>query len=75
MTPDEEADWIEDDWIADCLRWRGRVLTGERRHWCPEWHYLPVDETTEEFVKCRCRSISAVGGISLSSIVRMADRP
>ncbi len=44
---------IEDEWVEDCLHWRGRVLTGKHRHWCYEWDELPVDETTPEW-PCGC---------------------
>jgi len=40
-------------WIADCLFWRGKVLTGTYRHWCFEWDELPVDETVPEW-PCDC---------------------
>jgi len=49
MTPADLAEWD-----ADCLRWRGRVLTGERAHWCFDWDGLPVDETTPEMACCHC---------------------
>jgi hypothetical protein len=42
------------DWNEDCLRWRGRVLTGKYKHWCNEWDGLPVDETTPEWPTCTC---------------------
>lgn len=41
------------EWQEDCLRWRGKVLTGRYGHWCPDWDYLPVDETTPEW-PCPC---------------------
>ena len=41
-------------WERDCKKWRGKVLTGEKRHWCADWDGLPVDETTEEFSCCTC---------------------
>jgi hypothetical protein len=41
-------------WREDCVRWWGRVLTGGYRHWCPDWDYLPIDETCEEFKCCIC---------------------
>lgn len=41
------------DWIDDSLRWRGAVLTGKHAHWCPDWDYLPIDETTPEW-PCQC---------------------
>lgn len=42
------------DWVADCLRWWGRVLTGPRAHWCADWDCLPVDDTTWEAGCCTC---------------------
>lgn len=42
-----------EQWIADCLHWRGKVLTGRFAHWCAEWDDLPVDETTLEW-PCGC---------------------
>lgn len=51
------------EWIKDCLYWRGRILTGKYGHWCPDWDFLPVDETCEEWIRdydspppreCRC---------------------
>jgi hypothetical protein len=42
------------EWEADCLRWRGKVLTGEKAHWCWDWDGLPVDETTPEWDACTC---------------------
>lgn len=48
-----EAD--ERQWTHDCMKWRGRVLTGRFRHWCHDWDLLPVDETTpDEFDCCHC---------------------
>lgn len=41
------------EWRADSLRWRGRVLTGRHGHWCPDWDFLPIDETTPEW-PCAC---------------------
>lgn len=42
------------NWEADCLRWRGMVLTGDWGHWCFDWDGLPVDETTDEISCCTC---------------------
>lgn len=42
------------EWNKECLRWRGRVLTGKGRHWCYDWDFLPVDETTPEWEGCTC---------------------
>lgn len=41
------------DWIDDCARWRGRTLKGDYAHWCPDWDYLPIDETCSEW-PCPC---------------------
>jgi hypothetical protein len=41
------------EWIEDCKRWRGRVLTGFYCHWCDDWDGLPIDETTPEW-PCVC---------------------
>ena len=42
------------EWESECVKWRGRVLVGEKRHYCFDWDGLPVDETTEEFDCCHC---------------------
>jgi hypothetical protein len=43
------------EWAADCLRWRGRLLTGKFSHWCWDWDGLPVDETCPEWPdSCTC---------------------
>lgn len=47
------ADMISDEWREDSLRWRGKVLTGQHGHWCPDWDYLPIDETCPEW-PCPC---------------------
>lgn len=41
------------DWERDCMKWRGKVLTGEFCHWCCEWDDLPIDETCPEW-HCGC---------------------
>jgi hypothetical protein len=41
------------DWIEDCLKWRGHVLTGRYTHWCYGWDEFPIDETCEEW-PCEC---------------------
>jgi hypothetical protein len=44
-------------WIEDCMKWRRRVLTGKFAHWCFDWDFLPVDETTtNEWPCCTCFS-------------------
>jgi hypothetical protein len=52
-----EAAWTKASpvWAEDCNRWRGELLTGRFSHWCSDWDYLPVDETTYmEFDCCTC---------------------
>ena len=44
---------VSDDWKEDCERYRGRLLIGKHAHWCPDWDYLPIDETTSEW-PCPC---------------------
>ena len=40
-------------WVQDCLYWRGKVLKGDHRHWCPDWDFLPIDSTSIEY-PCAC---------------------
>lgn len=49
------------EWMADSLRWRGKILTGEYAHWCPDWDFLPIDETCPEW-PCPC---SVSNGVEL----------
>lgn len=52
----EHLRWNENmaqNWVADCMHWFGRVLHGERVHWCEDWDGLPVDETSPEW-PCGC---------------------
>jgi hypothetical protein len=42
------------DWIEDCLKWRGHVLTGKKAHWCFDWDDLPMDETCLEYKERTC---------------------
>ncbi len=49
-------------WQADCLKWRGKVLTGKHGHWCPEWDDLPIDETSLEW-PCGCAVAGTCGGV------------
>lgn len=53
MSAKPKKDWSP-DWEEDCLRWHGRVLTGKMGHWCSDWDYLPIDETSPEFAVCTC---------------------
>ena len=42
-------------WARDCDFYHGRLLSGEKRHYCPEWDFMPIDETCEfEFEMCIC---------------------
>jgi hypothetical protein len=41
-------------WVKDCYRWHDRLLTGKYQHYCPEWDYLPIDDTCMEFEVCTC---------------------
>jgi len=43
------------DWIEDCKREYGKILTGTQGHWCPEWDFLPIDETCKEYAACTCK--------------------
>jgi len=41
----------------DQIRYYGKiVLYGEKKHWCPEWDFLPIDDTCPEFQSCICYS-------------------
>lgn len=50
----------EEAWRSDCMKWRGRVLTGEHSHWCIDWDDLPIDETVPEW-PCACASVHEQG--------------
>jgi hypothetical protein len=54
QTTDERDYLPRSDWDWDCRRWHSRVLVGKMRHWCPDWDYLPIDETCSEFEACTC---------------------
>ena len=42
-------------WAKECHFFHKRLLTGEKRHYCPEWDYMPIDETCEmEIEACIC---------------------
>lgn len=41
-------------WEEDCLHWMGLILTGDYKHYCPDWDDLPIDETCGEFGGCTC---------------------
>lgn len=46
---------LSQDWIDDCMKYHGKVLTGQKGHWCYDWDDLPIDETCEEFKNCICK--------------------
>lgn len=48
---------LSQDWIDDCMRWYGKVLTGKKAHWCPDWDDLPIDADSSEFECCTCEFI------------------
>lgn len=41
-------------WAKECYRWHDRLLEGEKSHYCPDWDYLPIDETCTEIEACSC---------------------
>lgn len=41
-------------WHEDCMKYYGRVLMGSKAHYCPEFDYLPIDETCDEIESCSC---------------------
>ena len=41
-------------WARECTFFHGRILEGEKNHYCPEWDYMPVDETCMEYEFCTC---------------------
>jgi hypothetical protein len=53
MTRERQAEFDQAEFDRDCLKWRGRLLTGKHAHWCYDWDGLPVDETTAEW-PCTC---------------------
>jgi hypothetical protein len=50
-----EMDTIElEDWEFQCYRYHGRTLEGNYCHYCPDWDFLPVDDSVAEFNGCTC---------------------
>jgi hypothetical protein len=45
---------FSNDWEEDCFRYWGYLLTGNGSHWCPDWDFLPIDDTLAEFEVCTC---------------------
>ena len=44
---------LTEAWKEDCIKWRGKELTGKYVHWCYAWDGLPIDETCPEW-PCEC---------------------
>jgi hypothetical protein len=38
----------------DCIHHYGEPLKGVFKHYCPEFDYLPIDETCSEWQFCMC---------------------
>jgi len=50
----------------DCLYYTyGRLLKGRLKHYCPDWDYLPIDETCPEYSGCTCYQSEKEEGASL----------
>jgi len=45
----------------ECIRWYGEKLTGNYAHYCPDWDYLPIDDTCVEFQSCTCHGNKSNG--------------
>lgn len=54
MTQMNVVDVNSDEWIRDSARWMGRHLVGKFAHYCPDWDFLTIDETCDEFSCCSC---------------------
>lgn len=39
-------------WAKECMFYYGQVLIGKKRHYCPDWDYMPIDETCEMEIDC-----------------------
>lgn len=46
----ERKPFVMPQWLVD----RFESLEGEKKHYCPEWDGLPIDETCPEFEFCDC---------------------
>lgn len=63
LTTDDPKKMTDEDfailWAKDCFFFHSRLLSGEKRHYCPEWDYMPIDETCEfEFEACSCNVVT-----------------
>jgi hypothetical protein len=58
LSTDDPKKMTEEDfaiaWAESCFRWHDHLLTGDNCHYCPDWDYLPIDETCMEFEACTC---------------------
>ena len=45
---------IMTEFEEDCLKTYGVILNGKCAHYCPEWDFMPIDETVPEFEACNC---------------------
>ena len=56
LNPPGNTEQVADDlyFVAECMSCYGIVLTGTKRHCCPDWDLLPIDETCEEIKACTC---------------------
>lgn len=54
MFTSDEMGTLSQQWITDCKIYRGRVLTGKKRHYCIDWDQLPMDETCYEYEEGMC---------------------
>jgi hypothetical protein len=59
LSTDDPKEMTDQDfeiiWARECTFFYGRVLDGEKRHYCPEWDYMPIDDTCEmEMEACLC---------------------
>jgi|694.fasta_scaffold05682_7 hypothetical protein len=59
VSTDDPKEMTDEDfeiiWAKECMLFYGQILTGEKRHYCPEWDFMPIDETCEfEFEACTC---------------------
>lgn len=55
MLDDDSTDDIQyKEFNEACIEMYGETLTGKFRHFCPEFDYLPIDNTCSEFKCCTC---------------------
>lgn len=69
------APWSE-KWFEDCQNFHGRVLDGVYRHWCPNGHDLPTDETDMwHFGFCDCFNCRGCGTRMKPKIYALGRHP